>query len=129
MPIDVSHLSTAQLEALVRAAAKEKKRKQKRKPVAKVRALLDKAAKSAGYSLAEVFGEAKQSRQGKASRVTKGAGRKSSGGKVPPKYRNPEDETQTWTGRGRQPKWVAEAIANGSSLDALRITSDADTAL
>ncbi len=24
----------------------------------------------------------------------------------PPKYRNPNDPTQTWTGRGKAPKWL-----------------------
>jgi DNA-binding protein H-NS len=37
------------------------------------------------------------------------------------RYRNPADESQTWTGRGRQPKWIAEALAGGKSLDDFRI--------
>ncbi|MCS0590312.1 H-NS histone family protein [Massilia norwichensis] len=37
------------------------------------------------------------------------------------RYRNPADEAQTWTGRGRQPKWIAEALAGGKSLDDFRI--------
>ena len=37
-----------------------------------------------------------------------------------PRYRNPLDAAQTWSGRGRQPKWVAEALAAGQTLDALR---------
>ncbi len=31
-------------------------------------------------------------------------------GPVPPKYRNPDNPGETWTGRGRQPKWVEEAL-------------------
>lgn len=38
-----------------------------------------------------------------------------------PRYRNPADSGQTWTGRGRQPRWVAEALANGRSLDEFKI--------
>jgi DNA-binding protein H-NS len=34
-----------------------------------------------------------------------------------PRYRNPADTSQTWTGRGRQPKWLADALARGKSLD------------
>ena len=34
-----------------------------------------------------------------------------------PRYRNPADSGQTWTGRGRQPRWIAEALASGRSLD------------
>jgi len=37
------------------------------------------------------------------------------------RFRNPADESQTWTGRGRQPKWIAEALAGGKSLDDFRI--------
>lgn len=29
------------------------------------------------------------------------------GGKVPPKYRNPENPLETWSGRGRMPLWLA----------------------
>ncbi|MCF3592537.1 H-NS histone family protein [Rhodobacteraceae bacterium LMO-12] len=40
---------------------------------------------------------------------------------VPPKYANPADKTQTWTGRGRRPAWVREALEAGKSLDDLAI--------
>lgn len=39
----------------------------------------------------------------------------SKGGKVAPKYRNPATG-DTWTGRGRQPKWVESALASGKQL-------------
>ncbi|HUH86707.1 MAG TPA: H-NS histone family protein [Pusillimonas sp.] len=35
---------------------------------------------------------------------------------VPPKYRNPETGA-TWTGRGKAPRWVSEAEAQGKSRD------------
>lgn len=34
-----------------------------------------------------------------------------------PKYRNPAEPTQTWSGIGRQPKWVKQLLADGKSLD------------
>ena len=37
------------------------------------------------------------------------------------KYCNPEHSEQTWSGRGRQPRWVSELVAKGKSLDDLRI--------
>jgi hypothetical protein len=37
-------------------------------------------------------------------------------------YRNPANEWQTWTGRGKPPRWVAEWIESGKSLDALRVS-------
>jgi DNA-binding protein H-NS len=43
--------------------------------------------------------------------------KKKYGKKVEPKYQNPKDTSQTWTGRGRQPKWMAEALANGNKPD------------
>jgi DNA-binding protein H-NS len=41
--------------------------------------------------------------------------------KVAMQYRNPSDSSQEWTGRGRQPKWVKEALKAGKTLDALRV--------
>lgn len=41
--------------------------------------------------------------------------------KTVPRYRNPADSGQTWTGRGRQPRWIAEALASGRSLDEFKI--------
>ena len=42
-------------------------------------------------------------------------------GKVSPKYINPANSTETWTGRGRQPLWVADALMGGKSLEDLLI--------
>ncbi len=42
------------------------------------------------------------------------------GKSVPPKYQN-ASTGQTWSGRGIKPKWVAEALAAGKSLDDLKI--------
>ena len=53
--------------------------------------------------------------------ATGGAKAKGSGKKVEVQYRNPADSTQKWTGRGRQPKWIAEGVAGGKSLDDFRI--------
>jgi DNA-binding protein H-NS len=41
--------------------------------------------------------------------------------KVWPRYRNPET-SETWSGRGKQPRWVIAAMAAGHSLDDFRIT-------
>ena len=38
-----------------------------------------------------------------------------------PAYRNPGNSAETWTGRGRQPKWVREALARGLCLEDLAI--------
>ncbi|MCB5200313.1 DNA-binding protein H-NS [Loktanella sp. DSM 29012] len=41
--------------------------------------------------------------------------------KSAPKYRNPNDATQTWTGKGRQPDWFKTAIAAGTDPSTLEI--------
>ncbi len=41
--------------------------------------------------------------------------------KVAPKYRNPKNADQTWTGRGRKPKWVEEHLNKGKKLTSLTI--------
>ena len=41
--------------------------------------------------------------------------------KVPPKYQNPDDPSQTWAGRGTKPRWVIEMLDDGMSIDDLRI--------
>lgn len=38
-----------------------------------------------------------------------------------PRYRNPENAEQTWSGRGRRPRWVHEAEAAGRSLAEMEI--------
>lgn len=35
---------------------------------------------------------------------------------VPPKYRHPESK-ETWTGRGKAPRWIANAVAQGKTRD------------
>jgi DNA-binding protein H-NS len=42
-------------------------------------------------------------------------------GSVAPKYRNPASG-ETWSGRGRPPRWLAEAEAQGKSRDAFLIS-------
>ena len=38
--------------------------------------------------------------------------------KIAPKYRNPDKPEETWTGRGRQPRWMT---ASGKQPEAFRI--------
>ena len=37
--------------------------------------------------------------------------------KVLPKYVNPSAPAETWSGRGKQPRWVVAALRSGSKLD------------
>jgi len=45
----------------------------------------------------------------------------STGRKVAAQFKNPADNAQTWSGRGRQPRWLADALASGQNLDDFRI--------
>ena len=68
-------------------------------------AAAQKAAAEHGFSLDEIMG-----------------GKKGPNGpKSLPKFANPEDPAQTWTGRGRQPNWIKSALAAGKSLDEMAI--------
>lgn len=67
-------------------------------------AAVEEAAREHGFNLSELTG-AKTRR----------------GGTVAPKYANPDDATQTWTGRGRKPRWVQENLDGGKSLEDLLI--------
>ena len=33
--------------------------------------------------------------------------------KIPPKYQNPDDPSETWAGRGKTPRWLAAALKKG----------------
>jgi hypothetical protein len=41
-----------------------------------------------------------------------------------PRYWNPTNPAQTWSGRGARPSWVRELLARGSRLSDLRIHDD-----
>ncbi|WP_213773880.1 H-NS histone family protein [Bradyrhizobium sp. dw_78] len=37
--------------------------------------------------------------------------------RVYPKYRNPNEPSETWSGRGKQPRWLAAALKTGHTID------------
>jgi DNA-binding protein H-NS len=47
-----------------------------------------------------------------------GRRRKSTG---KPKYRNPANPEQTWTGHGKKPGWLKQAVENGADQESFRI--------
>jgi len=48
--------------------------------------------------------------------------------KVFPKYQNPKNPTETWSGRGRQPRWLSPQLGSGKKLDDFRIHNSSDHA-
>jgi DNA-binding protein H-NS len=96
--IDLSSLTLDELKKLQKDVNKavenyEVRRKQEAKPAVEAK------AREMGFSLSE---------------LTDGTARK---GRRPAKYQHPGDTSVTWSGRGRQPGWIKEALENGRSLD------------
>jgi DNA-binding protein H-NS len=48
--------------------------------------------------------------------------------KVFPKYQNPKNPTETWSGRGRHPRWLSPQLRSGKKLDEFRIHNSSDRA-
>lgn len=63
---------------------------------------IEKIVDGSGFSVAELFGF-----------TAKGKGR----GKSVAKYANPDDRSETWTGRGRKPNWLLAKLKKGASAD------------
>lgn len=75
--------------------------------------------KDSGLNVADIAAAIKGGKATKAPRRAK----KAAGGvraKVEPKYRNPANAEQTWTGRGKMPLWVRDLAAAGQ-LDSAKI--------
>lgn len=107
--IDLSGYNLAELKGLQFDIEKEIKNRQQQ-DVKKAREQILEIAQNMGISVEELLARGGGSK-----------GKKPGGAKVSPQYHNPSDNSQTWTGRGRQPKWVVDALAKGKKLDDLRI--------
>ena len=101
---DLDRLSVKQLRALEAEIATMKTRKHEIER-AELKAKMEKIARDAGFTLKELFG-AGGKRNG---RTTK---------KVAVKFANPaKPDEETWTGRGRKPRWLAAKIKQGAKLE------------
>lgn len=45
--------------------------------------------------------------------------------KRPPAYRNPTNDAETWTGRGRKPRWLVAALKAGRTVEQCKIEPSA----
>jgi DNA-binding protein H-NS len=87
----------------------------------KVLAQIVTLAKQAGLTAADIaqaLSSGKAAKAGKASKAAKKGAL--AGKKVAPKYRNPANPDQTWTGRGVSPTWV-QALKAAGTLDSALI--------
>jgi len=103
MAIDLDKMSKKELEQLIVDAKSALGRAADRERI-EAREAIEKVAAEYGYSLSELT-------SGKAAKTRKAGGSA--------KYANPENPSQTWTGKGRQPVWYKEAIAAGTPAEAM----------
>lgn len=66
---------------------------------------LEEKAKSMGFTLAELLGTTAARKRAPAA----------------PKYANPADASDTWSGRGRKPRWFEAALKSGKSAEDMAI--------
>jgi DNA-binding protein H-NS len=45
---------------------------------------------------------------------------------VPPKYRNPDQPSETWAGRGKHPRWLVAQLRSGKRIDEFKIKKTAN---
>lgn len=105
MKIDLDGLDLKELKDLRNQVDRAIQSFNERRKAAAV-AELEETAKKMGFSLAELTAAAATTKKRKA---------------VAPKYANPANPSETWTGRGRRPRWVEAALAEGKGLDDLKI--------
>lgn len=103
--MDLENLTVEQLEQLAKdaAAAAKKKREDGRK---ELRRKIEAMIRAEGYQLPDVFPELNGVELKPVLAVT---------------HRHPEHPELTWTGQGRRPKWLVEAMAAGAELDSFKI--------
>jgi DNA-binding protein H-NS len=111
MKIDLSKLNRKALDKLAIDVEKALGKIEKQDLKA-ARAAAEKAARAHGFSLAQITG---------ASPAPTAKAAKKSAKKSAPKYQNPADPDQTWTGKGRQPDWFKSAVAAGTSPNDMMI--------
>jgi DNA-binding protein H-NS len=95
-----SYAELLKLQDHVEAAIARKRLEEAATTKEQLRAMAEKA----GFDLNELFGK----RRGKR-------------GLSAVKYRNTKDTSQTWTGRGRKPNWLVEALKKGAKIDSFEI--------
>jgi DNA-binding protein H-NS len=57
--------------------------------------------------------------------ASKGARERRKYPRVLPKYRNPDESSETWSGRGKQPRWLVAALKSGHTIEEFLISGAA----
>lgn len=111
--IDVSTFSLEQLQALMEMARKEIDVKEQSR-LMEVAAQIQSLASGVGRSVEEILS---MSSDGKRKR---GPARTETGEKIV-KFRNTENPDETWSGRGKRPRWLQEALQNGADIQSFAV--------
>ena len=106
MSLDLSSMSLKELKRLERDIANAIVTYDTRVKAVAL-AELEAHARQLGFSLAELTGGAVSAKRNRTAAVDK--------------YRNPANPADTWSGRGRQPRWFAAALASGADATDLLI--------
>lgn len=105
--MDLSNMSSADLRNLQEQVKRELKQRESQ-DLAKAREQILAIAQSVGMPVKDLVAGVGAVRSGKT-------------GSVAPRYRNPADASQQWTGRGRQPKWVKDWVDAGKDIAGLKV--------
>jgi DNA-binding protein H-NS len=103
---DLNNLSITDLQELARRVDKEIEKRQSHNKKVVLDQIKD-LAQSIGMTVEEVIGVAKK-REKKPSAAQRTM------------YVNPDNPTQTWSGRGRRPRWAKESLAQGRTLKTIQ---------
>lgn len=101
--MDISTYTISELEVLQSELEQELKRRQQEETVA-AREQIHAIAQAAGISLSELSGSTVKIAATKQKNAS-------------PRFRNPADTSQTWSGRGRRPSWIVSALSKGGALE------------
>ena len=102
---DMSVEQLQQLQDQIGREIKLRRARDKKDVLSKIRAM----AAAGGYTLEELVAGAAAEEVLKPVRS------------VAPKYQHPQKSELTWTGRGKQPRWVADVLASGKAMSDLLI--------
>ncbi|MEM6304390.1 MAG: H-NS histone family protein [Pseudomonadota bacterium] len=114
MSKDLKDMSRKELEKLLSDVKKALTNAQARDRRA-ARKAAEKAAAEFGFTLNELEEAPKPAAKPRKSRA------KSKGAVSAPKYANPADPAQTWTGKGRKPNWFIAEVEKGTAEEKLKI--------
>ena len=106
--MNIKELETEAITLLINELQSELKSRVKKEKEAFLNTIRDKAD-FFGVSVEDLMIEASRSKKRKA-------------GKVQPKYQNPDNKAETWTGKGRKPNWLVAQLENGNRLENMLIS-------